>query len=168
MTAVEADFPAADHDHGRCLAAAMARAEQRCAEHGLRLTPQRRRVLEIVAASHTAVGAYEILARMGEEGRLPAPVSVYRALEFLVRHGLAHRVESLNAFIACLDDAHGPQAQFLICQHCRTVAEISSPEIEAAISAGAEKVGFVAGARVVEIRGLCRNCARVGRDARAH
>ncbi|RMD92342.1 MAG: transcriptional repressor, partial [Alphaproteobacteria bacterium] len=89
----------APHDHRACAAAALARAEARCRESGLRLTPLRRRVLEILLESHRPLGAYDILARLRADGRPAQPPVAYRALDFLVAHGLAHRLHSLNAFL---------------------------------------------------------------------
>ena len=164
MMSANAVFPTPDHDHAHCQAALMARAERRCAERNVRLTPQRRRVLEIIAANHAAIGAYDILGRLGGAGRSPAPVSVYRAVEFLQRHGLVHRVESLNAYVACVR-AGGPHpAQFLICRRCRTVAEMNSPVIEEAIATGAESAGFSMTEPVVEVGGVCLACSRVDRE----
>jgi Fur family transcriptional regulator, zinc uptake regulator len=138
----------------------MARAEQQCARRNARLTERRRRVLEIVAGGHAAIGAYEIINRLSNaQGHAAAPISVYRALEFLRQHGLVHRVESLNAYFACPSAGGFHAAQLLICRRCRTVAEIKSPEIEEAIAAGAEWAGFAVTSRVVEIGGLCSSCS---------
>src|SRR5215472_4772220 len=96
-------FPAPDHDHARCSADAMAHAEALCTERGERLTPMRRRVLETLAASHRPLGAYEIIDRLADSAPRPAPITVYRALDFLLANGLVHRIESRNAFIACIN-----------------------------------------------------------------
>jgi Fur family transcriptional regulator, zinc uptake regulator len=157
-------FPTPDHDHRHCLAVLMAQAEQRCAERHVRLTPQRRRVLEIIAASHAAIGAYDILGRLGGEGHGPAPISVYRALAFLQRHDLVHRVESLNAYVACVMTGGRHPTQFFICRYCRTVAEMNSPDIEEAIATRARSAGFCVTAPVVEVGGVCLACSRVGRE----
>src|SRR5215217_4216485 len=122
-------FPAPDHDHGRCTADAMAHAEALCAARGQRLTPLRRQVLETLAESHKTLGAYEIMERMGHEGPRPAPITVYRALDFLLENGLVHRIESRNAFLACIGDHHGAgtgTTVFLICERCGAVGEASS------------------------------------------
>ena len=94
-------FPAPDHDHGRCASAALAHAEALCAERAQRLTPMRRHVLQALLASHRPLGAYEIIERLADPGR-PAPITVYRALDFLRDNGLVHRIESRNAFVACV------------------------------------------------------------------
>ena len=151
-------FPYADHDHHHCVAAILASAEQVCDERNVRLTPQRRRVLEIVAERHGAIGAYEIIDRLAGDGKRPAPVTVYRALEFLIEQGLVHRLASLNAYIACrhADAEHG--AQFLICKRCGTIGEIANVAVERAIACAASDVGFAVAARVVEVAGFCADC----------
>lgn len=160
MSADSAFLPI-DHDHRRCVDLLMSRVERLCAEQMLRLTSQRRRVLEIVAASHTAIGAYEILGRLSGESRRAAPISVYRALDFLLQHNLVHRIESLNAYVACSQPGARHEAQFLICRICRRVAELDSASIEVAITASAAAAAFVVAHPVVEIAGICRSC-RVG------
>ena len=154
----ESAFLPIDHDHRRCLDILMGRVERLCAEQMLRLTSQRRRVLEIVAGRHTAVGAYEILARLGGDGRPTAPISVYRALDFLLQHSLVHRIESLNAYVACMHPGDRHDAQFLICRVCRRVAELNSPSIGGAIGESATAASFVVARPVVEIAGICGAC----------
>ncbi|MEL6691127.1 MAG: transcriptional repressor, partial [Pseudomonadota bacterium] len=88
------------HDHGACISDALAAADAQCAERNVRLTPVRRRVLEILLEEHHALGAYDVLDRLRDEGLGSQPPVAYRALEFLVKEGLAHRIERLNAFVA--------------------------------------------------------------------
>ena len=85
-------FPAPDHDHGRCTADALAHAEALCLQRAQRLTPIRRQVLEALLESHKPLGAYEIIDRTGESGARPAPITIYRALDFLMENGLVHRI----------------------------------------------------------------------------
>lgn len=158
-------FPAADHDHAHCVDAILADAERVCAARKARLTAGRRRVLEIVAASHVAIGAYDIIDRLAEGGRRPAPITVYRALDFLIQHGLVHRLASLNAYVACphAGDRHG--AQFLICRHCGTIGELASAGVDRAIAEAASEAGFAVAVPVVEVEGLCAHCREVGDGA---
>jgi len=112
-------FPAPDHDHARCSTDAMAVAEALCAQRGQRLTPIRRKVLGTLLASHKPLGAYEIIERLASKGARPAPITAYRALEFLRQNGLVHRIESRNAFIACVHNhVAGALVVFLICERC--------------------------------------------------
>ena len=89
------------HDHAGCIARAMAHVDAHCAADGLQLTPVRRRVLEILLEQHRALGAYEILDRLRAEGLGSQPPVAYRALDFLMKAGFVHRIETLNAFVAC-------------------------------------------------------------------
>jgi Fur family transcriptional regulator, zinc uptake regulator len=148
------------HDHGVCVADALGRADEICRSRGVRLTDIRRRVLEIVWSSHAAIGAYDILEKLREKGGRQAPIAVYRALDFLMEQGLVHRLASRNAYIGCDEPAHAHEAQFLICEKCQTVSELSDKRIEEAIRSGAERKRFRVGGHVVEIQGVCASCRR--------
>ena len=116
-------FPAPDHDHDRCTSSAIAHAETLCAARAQRLTPIRRQVLEALLASHKPLGAYEIIDHLAGDTR-PAPITVYRALDFLRDNGLVHRIESRNAFVACVHNHAGDDlVVFLICERCGAVGE---------------------------------------------
>ncbi|WP_208103249.1 Fur family transcriptional regulator [Rubellimicrobium sp. CFH 75288] len=141
------------HDHAACRRDALAAAEAVCAERGERLTPLRRRTLEILLESHVALGAYDVLARLAAEGFGSQPPVAYRALHFLVERGLAHRVEGLQAFVACARPGAGPhEAAFVVCRLCRRVAE------EPAGAPPPRPDGFAVERRVVEAQGLCAAC----------
>lgn len=146
------------HDHGLCAAEAMASARAACAAAGLRLTPARARVLEILLESHKALGAYDVLERLRAEGRPASPPVAYRALEFLVGNGFAHRIEKLNAFVACGRPGAGDPPAFLICRGCRQVAETSAAPAAAALGPAAAGLGFRVERTVVEVEGLCPAC----------
>lgn len=152
------DFPRADHDHHRCLSAILADAERLCHARKVRLTAQRRRVLEIVAERHGAIGAYEIIDRLADDGRRPAPITVYRALDFLIGQGFVHRLASLNAYVACCNASAEHGAQFLICRRCGTIGEMTSTGVHQAIVGAASDLGFAVAAPIVEIAGLCVDC----------
>ncbi len=146
------------HDHSRCVSRALATAERICNERHLRLTPLRRRVLELVWNRHAPIGAYDILGAMKEgEGALEPP-TVYRALKFLQDAGLVHRIDSLNAFIGCEapDDNHA--AQLLVCRKCSRVIELDDPSISKMLVQKARTLGFMTDAQDIEIKGLCATC----------
>lgn len=147
-----------DHDHNACQGEALARAEVICAERGVRLTDTRKRVLELVWCGHKPLGAYEILDMLRDERGGAAPPTVYRALEFLLEHGLIHRIESLNAYMGCTDPETPHRAQFLICAQCGTTAELNDPRIDAAISEQASAAGFTVDRRTIEVEGTCPHC----------
>ena len=147
-----------EHDHGHCVSDALAKAEQICASRGARLTKMRRRVLEFVWESHIPLGAYDILERLNGSGGRCAPITVYRALEFLMAHELVHRLASLNAYTGCGLPGTPHGAHFLICNACGAAAELQDTQIDQAISRGAARAGFAVDDPVVEVRGLCPAC----------
>src|SRR5262245_22209716 len=124
MTIPSKAFPAPGHNHELCLDAAMARARAAFAAKGRRLTPLREAVFQVIAAaSHRAIGAYEVLDRMARRGERLAPISVYRAIDALVAAGIVHRFESRNAFFAC-HAGHDERQLVLACEQCGSVAEV--------------------------------------------
>ena len=153
-----APLPAADHDHAACVDAALDRAAELCARRGARLTRLRRRVLELVWQGHAAVKAYDLLAELDRKGASAKPPTVYRALDFLMAHGLVHRLESLNSYVGCPQPGAPHAGQFLICNSCGTVSEFEASAIQRAIASQAADLGFAVGQQTVEIRGVCRSC----------
>ncbi len=145
------------HDHAGCVMAQIAAVEARCAEAGLRLTPVRRRVLEILLARHRAMGACDVLAVLKAEGRRARPPVACRALDFLVADGFAYRIERLNGYLACgaAGEDHAPA--FLICRGCDAVAEARVDEGAGRLDRAA--AGFRIEDTVLEATGLCAACA---------
>jgi Fur family transcriptional regulator, zinc uptake regulator len=158
-TMLRAIFPAPDHDHKRCTSAAIAHAEARCAARAQRLTPIRRHVLETLLASHNPLGAYEIIERMADKKARPAPITVYRALDFLRANGLVHRIESRNAFVACVHKHGGDDLiVFLICERCGAVGESPADAVAQALKASSRAAGFSPKSPLIEIVGICSHC----------
>lgn len=150
------------HDHSRCIEDALAAAAELCRQTNARLTPLRRRVLEIVWQSHKPLGAYAILDILAGEGHRPMPPTVYRALDFLLAHGLVHRIPSLNAFIGCSEPGRHHDGQYLICRACGTVAELTAGGPAADIARTARGHGFTVESVLIEAVGLCPACAAAG------
>ena len=148
----------AQHDHRRCVATALKAAQAHCARHRLNLTPVRRRVLELLLEGHRAMGAYDILDHLRREGFGAQPPVAYRALDFLVSHGFAHKIERLNAFIACTHPAADHTPVFLICRGCHAVAEAPAEPTRGILGRAAEEAGFEIEQAVVEAIGRCPSC----------
>jgi Fur family transcriptional regulator, zinc uptake regulator len=157
-TATQTIFPAPDHDHDRCTSAAIAHAEAQCNARAQRLTPMRRQVLETLLSSHKPLGAYEIIERLGDKNR-PAPITIYRALDFLRDNRLVHRIESRNAFVACVHN-HGDDdlVVFLICENCGAVGEAPGGAAAEALKASSRAAGFSPKSPLIEIAGICSHC----------
>lgn len=173
-------FPPPEHDHGACLERILERARAVCSLRGVRLTALRERVLREIASSHGAVGAYDIIERLADDGRRLAPISVYRIIDVLAEAGLVHRLESRNAYFACLGghdlpeenegaDLHPAPAGrrdhrdllvALLCNRCGRVAEAPADDgARRAIDALARSAAFTVTGSVLELQGLCSDCA---------
>jgi Fur family transcriptional regulator, zinc uptake regulator len=161
MTSAKPAFPAPDHDHVRCAAEGINHAERICHERSQKLTSIRRQVLQALLASHRPLGAYEVIDALAESMPRPAPITVYRALDFLMANGLVHRIESRNAFLACAHDHDAAtMVAFLICERCGSVGEIPAATIAQSLGAAARATGFAPKLSVVEITGTCAHCQK--------
>jgi len=134
-------------------------AEALCRERGVRLTDQRRTVLQLLCVSDKPLSAYELLDRMRDVVKNPAPPTVYRALDFLLEQGLVHKLESLHAYVGCAHPDHPHASQFLICDDCGEVAEVEDPSVAESLKAAGRAIGFRTKRPVVELLGTCAQCA---------
>ncbi len=159
MTPGKPVFPAPGHDHDRCTAHALRHAERVCARRAQKLTPIRRQVLESLLSSHRPLGAYDVIEELAKTKPRPAPITVYRALDFLIENGLVHRIESRNAFLACAHD-HDESATmaFLICERCGLVGEVPAASVAQRLDASARASGFAPKMSMVEVTGICAHC----------
>ncbi|MFN7109649.1 MAG: Fur family transcriptional regulator [Brevundimonas sp.] len=151
-----------DHDHaglhGAALIRALEGAESRMTAAGERMTPPRRRVLSLLLETGEPVKAYDLIARFGEDGQAAKPPTVYRALEFLERLGMAHRIASISAYVACTDDGDAAHAAaFLICDCCGATREVSGPD-QSAMNAAAAAAGYAIARTTIEAHGRCAAC----------
>ena len=141
---------------------ALEKADALCVAEGLRMTAGRRTVLGILLAKHRPLGAYDILNILNilkEAGTPSQPAIVYRALRFLTEHGFAHRIERLNAYIACTHPSGHHTPAFMICRRCNAVEEAHLSSAKAALGAAAQEAGFQIERTVVEAEGVCPKCA---------
>lgn len=140
----------------------LAAAEKACLRSGARLTPLRRRVLELVLVSGKPVGAYSLLEQLRADGYSDAPPTVYRTLEFLRAQGLVHRIAKSNTFVACSFPRDDHFGLIFVCQQCGAAVELKEERIIDDIGRCASQLGFRAPAQVFEVEGTCRDC---GADA---
>ena len=147
------------HNHQDCINTALACAKRICEEAGAKLTAQRQAVLQLVWQSHKPLGAYPLMSQLQQlTGKTIAPPTVYRALEFLLEHGLIHRVHSLNAFVGCSHPGQPHSGQLLICRACGDAQELDSEKFNASIQQLLPGDDFCAEHVMLEITGLCRDC----------
>ena len=149
-----------DHPHPPVdRAAHLARAGEICDTAGESLTPLRRKVLELLIDAGGPAKAYDLLDGLkSDAGATAKPPTVYRALDFLTRLGLAHRVESLNAFVACDVGACARTTIFLICSTCGRTEESDAGHALVDVSEAATRAGFSIAHAMIEARGLCATC----------
>ncbi len=134
-------------------------AARACARQGAQLTELRRSVLALILAAEGPSTAYQLLDRLKGTRKGAVPPTIYRALDFLMEQRLVHKIECLNAFIACTMADHDHHAvQFLICRSCGTVAEIDDHAVARALEYAAERAGFHPGHAMVELDGTCAAC----------
>jgi Fur family zinc uptake transcriptional regulator len=134
------------------------RAEALCRERGVRLTDQRKAVLRLLCISDKPLSAYELLERMRDVVKNPAPPTIYRALDFLLAQGLVHKLESLHAYMGCAHPDHPHAGQFLICDDCGEVAEVEDSIVAMSLKAAGQAIGFHTKQPVIELLGTCAQC----------
>lgn len=134
--------------------------ESACAGQGLHLTPLRRQVLAILAESRAPLGAYAIIDRLSRvEGKPIAPPTVYRTLEFFLDHGFLYKIESRNAYAPCEHLGHAHHGALLLCEKCGRSNEIEDAKLDRLLKEAAARAGFAPHRQMVELVGLCRECA---------
>jgi Fur family transcriptional regulator, zinc uptake regulator len=156
------------HDHGHAhghfaaggasLESALEMAEAYCRERGEKLTPIRRKVLELLLASGRATKAYSLLDEMRQIHPGSAPPTVYRALDFLLSAGLIHRIESINAFAVCHDLTQCQHGILVVCQQCGNVTELHEPKLRQALVSQIEAAGYRLSGDGIELKGVCAQC----------
>jgi Fur family zinc uptake transcriptional regulator len=145
-------------NHTHCAGTALEHAEQVCLARGARLTPIRKAVLAEIWSGHEATKAYDLISRLSTTDNLIKPPTIYRALEFLLAHGLIHRIESLNAFIGCDHPEIAHQAILMICDTCGTINEQSSEALNQLIAQISDQEQFKTTRQSIELHGICRRC----------
>lgn len=154
--------------HHASVAEQLAIAEKLCLQRGKRLTPTRRKVLEILLQQRRSVKAYELLDEIRRVQPGAAPPTVYRALDFLIEEGLIHRLDAVNAWSACRDAGGEPHDLLIICTQCGAVAEFSDPDLSSRLAKKVASAGFVLANHETELRALCGKCYQQAQPKHAH
>jgi Fur family zinc uptake transcriptional regulator len=140
------------------VARSLAKAETIARARGVALTPIRRRVLELILKARCPVGAYDLLADLKTATGKAMPPTVYRTLDFLIAQGFVHRIESKNAFIACVGADSPHRSQFAICDNCGRTVESMDDDLARKLSRQAARLGFKIEHQIVEMHGTCATC----------
>ncbi|MDB2593966.1 transcriptional repressor [Porticoccaceae bacterium] len=153
------------HDHGRCISAALTRANDLCSEQKVRMTTTRESVLRLLWQSHQPLGAYQLQGQLSELLNKPiAPPTVYRAIDFLLELGLIHRIPSLNAYIGCPFPNSEHSNLFMICSQCGSAAEVAHNTINSMLQSASDKANFTLQSQCLELFGLCPQCSEHRED----
>jgi len=146
------------HNHDECISSGISKLENHCKNFNLQLTPIRKYVYEILLKNHKAVGAYQILDILSKSDFSSKPPVAYRALDFLIKEGFVHKIESLNAFVACSHAGEKHSPTFLICKNCWEIVEARAASATKDVINTAKKVNFKIEKSILESTGLCPNC----------
>lgn len=168
LSAASAHHPEPGHNHAghsHSQEAALTLAEEYCRDRGEKLTPIRRKVLELLLNSGRATKAYSLLDDMRQSHPGSAPPTVYRALDFLLSAGLVHRIESINAFTVCHDLTQCQHGILVVCQQCGSVTELHQPKLRQALVAQIEDAGYRLASDEIELKGLCAACQAAEAEA---
>ncbi len=142
--------------------AALEQAAEHCNALGERFTPQRKQVLALLLEIGQPVTAYQLLEHLREQMPGAQPPTVYRALEFLQRVELVHRIDANNTWLPCALDCgeheHG-KPQLLVCADCGRARELPLPEeLHRALAREAARAGFQLDDRPLALQGICEQC----------
>lgn len=148
------------HRHNTCIKSALERADQICIKKSLRLTPIRKKVLELIWQSHKPIKAYDLLAKLSSDSHIEKPPTVYRALDFLLENHLIHKIESSNAYIGCEIDHQVLDSKFFVCDQCEEVKEMHEPKLNKTLLETSRKQGFIPSQTSIEVHGICARCAK--------
>ncbi len=149
------------------ISARLTAAIEQCRQRGVRFTPLRQQIYELILQAKQPVGAYDLINQLQQtrlldkdkkQSKNVAPPTVYRSLEFLLAEGLIHQLTSINAFVPCCHPRAEHTAAFLICEHCQRVQECSSLPVQEIMSFAEQDVGFIVNRSVIELSGRCQAC----------
>jgi len=146
------------HQHRHDAKAFVGEVASACELRGLRLTPLRLRVLELIAASSKPVKAYDLLDQLRDGHSGAAPPTIYRALDFLLEHRFIHKLESVNSFVGCHHPNEAHQVPFLIYDVCAGAEEICDERVSKLLVEQAREHGFKPRAQTLEVHGVCEDC----------
>lgn len=147
-------------NHDSCVDAALQKAALICQKKGLRFTELRQKVLEMIWANHGPAKAYDILDKLKGKETSAKPPTVYRTLDFLLKHGFIHRLSSLHAYVGCSHPLKHDECYFLICRKCGEIEECCNSKLAQAITGTTSRNKFKPKHITLEIEGECRECVK--------
>ena len=153
------------YDQDMSIKKRLKKLEEHCKNNGLRVTEPRLLAYRAVLEAKKPPTAYDVLDAMAKTLNDPKPPTAYRALEFLIENHFIHRIESLNAYVACAEDHHHRGSQFLICDHCGRVEEVHLCSLPSGLKKQALDKGFDITYWNAELHGCCASCNASQRES---
>ncbi|UNU72698.1 transcriptional repressor [Moraxella nasovis] len=151
--------------HTHNVAERLLEAKLVCQNRGVRFTPLREEVYELILQAEKPIGAYELIDALQEKRRQEnpdskriAPPTIYRSLDFLLEEGLIHQLSSISAYVPCCHPRSQHAAAFLICQECHSVEECSNLPVSGIMNFATNDASFVVNHAMIELKGICRDC----------
>jgi Fur family zinc uptake transcriptional regulator len=137
------------------------RAHGRCDQRGARLTTQRIAILKLLLRQRRPLTAYELVAGLGRvQRRSVSPITIYRALGFLVQQGLVAHLARRNAYVACEHVGRDHAHLVFVCTTCGSATECADRTTERRVAQAASGIGFMPEPITIEIDGICDNCRK--------
>jgi Fur family transcriptional regulator, zinc uptake regulator len=146
------------NDHQQCIETALNNAKALCLKNHIHFTPLRKQTLQIILENHIPLKIQDILEKLKQINMEVKPISIYRVLDFLTKHGLAHKLVSQNAFLGCSHSNQNHNCYFIICKKCYKVEEGCENEELIEIHTSLSKKKFLPEHITLEIQGICREC----------
>lgn len=140
----------------------LAKIDSLCKTRKIRLTPQRRTVIELMVRADKAMSAYDLLDQLKQIEPQAKPPTIYRALDFWIEYGFVHKVESINSYILCPHfDEYQHVSILFICNNCHAINEAQSMLIEQTLIDLSKQETFIPKHSILEIHGYCHHCQRI-------
>ena len=147
-----------NHDHRKCSKKVIQNAEETCLKFSLNFTPIRKKVLEIISSNHKPSRAYDLLEKLRDDGFCDKPPTIYRALDFLIENKIVHKLNTINAYVACFDEESEEISCFLICEMCQEIEEFHNKNLNKVLTNIGKKRGIEIKNLNLEIGFKCQEC----------
>ncbi len=147
-------------NHSESVLCGLREAEALCLQNSVRLTKLRREILALLLAAQSPVKAYDLIEQMRVQGERLTPASIYRTLDFLLQYGLAHRINSLNAYVPCTGGHDERALLMFVCSACQQAKELEDRALYDSMQSRLNELGISLNHSCIEIQGTCRECTQ--------
>ncbi len=128
-------------------------------QHGYKLTPQRRVVIQAIASNQEHLTPTAIYEKVHQGQPNIGLVTIYRTLELLAKLKLICELHSGDSCRSYTISAPGHH-HHLICSNCGKVVDFPSCELEEVQQSLSKQTGFRIDGHLLEFIGLCQACQK--------